>query len=84
MKKTSSFNLEKDIYDEIEDYKTKLNLSSRNVALERMLLERRMLLIINPINQTPIKNIENLIDSNDVKEFALKSSITDSFKNMPD
>lgn len=41
MKKTTSFHLEQDIIDEIEAYKEKYDLSSRNVALERMLLERR-------------------------------------------
>ena len=44
MKKTTSFHLEEDILNEIEAYKKEYNLSSRNVALERMLLERRFLI----------------------------------------
>lgn len=44
MKKTTSFHLEEDILKEIEKYKVDYNLSSRNVAIERMLLERRSLI----------------------------------------
>lgn len=44
MKKTTSFHLEEDILKEIEEYKVEYNLSSRNVAIERMLLERRSLI----------------------------------------
>ena len=50
MKKTTSFHLEEDILNEIEAYKKEYNLSSRNVALERMLLERRFL-INSPIQK---------------------------------
>lgn len=50
MKKTTSFHLEEDILNEIESYKKEYNLSSRNVALERMLLERRFL-INSPIQK---------------------------------
>lgn len=44
MKKTTSFHLEEDILNEITAYQKQYNLSSRNIALERMLLERRFLL----------------------------------------
>lgn len=44
MKKTRSLHLEEDIWTEIDQYKEHYNLSSRNVALERMLLERRFLI----------------------------------------
>ena len=44
MKKTTSFHLEEDILNEITAYQKQHNLSSRNVALERMLLERRFFL----------------------------------------
>lgn len=44
MKKTSSLHLEEDIWDEIDNYKVAYKLSSRNAALERMLLERRFLI----------------------------------------
>ena len=50
MKKTTIFHLEEDILNEIESYKKEYNLSSRNVALERMLLERRFL-INSPIQK---------------------------------
>ena len=83
MKKTSSFNLEKDIYDEIEMYKAKYNLSSRNIALERMLLERRMLMNLNSNEQIQVTNVEKVITNNS-KENPLKHSLKDSFDNMPD
>lgn len=44
MKKTRSLHLEEDIWTEIDQYKEHYKLSSRNVALERMLLERRFLI----------------------------------------
>lgn len=86
MKKSSTFNLEQDIYDEIEKYKNTYNLSSRNVALERMLLERRMLLGIRDI-PTPQ---ENAIGKDTPKKIPdntksiLDMSLKDSFANMPD
>lgn len=43
MKKTSSFHLEEDIFNEIEKYQIENNLSSRNIALERMILEFKSL-----------------------------------------
>lgn len=39
MKKSTSFHLEEDILKYITDYQEEHNLSSRNIALERMILE---------------------------------------------
>ena len=44
MKKSRSLHLEEDIWTEIDNYKDKYKLSSRNAAVERMFIERRMLL----------------------------------------
>jgi hypothetical protein len=83
MKKTSSFNLEQDIWDEIINYKDKYNLSSRNIALERMLLERRMLMTINSKeDHTPIEKDTETISNK--KDSVLESSLTNSYNNMPD
>lgn len=86
MKKTTSFHLEEDILEEIESYQKKYNLSSRNVALERMLLERRTIMTF-PIMNIPNKlnNDSNIVINKNKKEddFISKSmkSITSS---MPD
>lgn len=81
MKKTTSFHLEEDILKEIEDYKEKYKLSSRNVALERMLLERRVMLNFNmpKIEEEKICK-ENKIE---VKEDVIKKSIDNSYGDMP-
>lgn len=65
MKKTTSFHLEEDILNEITAYQKQYNLSSRNVALERMLLERRFLLTA-PV--TGIQADSNTINVEQVKE----------------
>lgn len=83
-KKTSSVSLEKDIWDEIEAYREKYDLSSRNVALERMLLERRMY-FANQNQSSPNKPIEKESQKPEIKENSiLENSILDSFKNMKD
>lgn len=84
MKKSSTFNLEQDIYDEIEEYRKTYNLSSRNIALERMLLERRIILSMRDIpnvKDSP-KNKQNEEKSNTKSIF--DSSLEESFNNMPD
>lgn len=85
MKKTRSFSLELDMYEEIVAYKDKYKLSSVNIALERMLLERRN--ILNLVNgkeliktEEPILNIEEKVEENSV----LKKSLSESYNNMPD
>lgn len=83
MKKTTSFHLEEDILNEIEEYKREYNLSSRNIALERMLLERRFLMKMPIAAQTgtaPIK-IEK---KEERKKTFIGSSVENSFNNMPD
>lgn len=65
MKRTTSFHLESDILEEIELYKKKYRLSSKNIALERMLLERRNLLNICSnlqVNDIDIEDIECIDD----------------------
>lgn len=76
MKKTTSFHLEQDILEEIEAYKDKYNLSSRNVALERMLLERR-----NVIYFQAILTKEKKVDGNNERADIIKDKITRSIDN---
>lgn len=80
MKKTTSFHLEEDILEEIEEYKDRYKLSSRNVALERMLLERRNILLVhlNSFNNTNVKN------STKKDSDKLSKSIENSYNDMPD
>lgn len=81
-KKTSSFHLEEDIYKIIEDYQKENNLSSRNSALERIILEYKYLIkkdINNSFNskekvekveeeETITNKNENKTEENKVKE----------------
>lgn len=80
MKKTTSFHLEEDILKEIDDYKEKYKLSSRNVALERMLLERRVIL---NFNMTKVEE-EKICKENkiEIKEDVIKKSIDSNFDDM--
>lgn len=90
MKKTTSFHLEEDILEEIESYKTINRLSSRNVALERMLLERRNFLMflekeaknidIKYINTDINKEVSNI----NKEESMIGKSLGNSMANMPD
>lgn len=88
MKKTRSFSLELDMYEEIVEYKDKYKLSSVNIALERMLLERRN--ILNLLNgKELIKAEESTINIQNTREIVeensvLKKSLSDSYNNMPD
>lgn len=82
MKKTTSFHLEEDILNEIEAYKKEYNLSSRNVALERMLLERRFL-INSPIQKEVAVPVEVKVKE-EKKNSILKKSINKSFDDMGD
>lgn len=59
MKRTTSFHLEADLLDEISEYQKKYNLSSRNVALERMILERRYLLRSQYYEEIANRNLED-------------------------
>jgi hypothetical protein len=82
VKKTTSFHLEEDILNEIESYKKEYNLSSRNVALERMLLERRFL-INSPIQKEVAVPVEVKVKE-EKKNSILKKSINKSFDDMAD
>lgn len=86
MKKTTSFHLEEDILNEITAYQKQYNLSSRNVALERMLLERRFLLTA-PV--TGIQADSNTINVEQIKEEPKQNkmigkSMDSSFDGMQD
>lgn len=84
MKKTSSFNLEENTYDEIIQYKEKYNLSSRNAALEMMLTERRtMLKILDNKGTIDIEPYTEKTDNSNKKNI-FDDSIADSFLSMPD
>ena len=78
----TSFHLEEDILNEIESYKKEYNLSSRNVALERMLLERRFL-INSPIQKEVAVPVEVKVKE-EKKNSILKKSINKSFDDMAD
>ncbi len=81
MKKTTSFHLEEDILEEIEEYKEKYKLSSRNVALERMLLERRNILSFQ-INTLPNRN--EYVDIDKKEKDKLSKSIESTYNDMPE
>lgn len=91
MKKSSTFNLEQDTFEEIESYRVTYNLSSRNIALERMLLERRELIDIKEVllgkrdelrQNTAAKEPE--YKPKEKSNSILDNSLKDSFNNMPD
>lgn len=87
MKKTTSFHLEEDILNEITAYQKQHNLSSRNVALERMLLERRFFL--NAPRVEKVEKIEKADKVEEVKEEQKKNkmigkSLNSTFDGMPE
>ena len=83
MKKTTSFHLEEDILNEIESYKKEYNLSSRNVALERMLLERRFLINAPIQKEVAVAPVEVKVKE-EKKNSILKKSINKAFDDMAD
>lgn len=90
MKKTTSFHLEEDILNEITAYQKQHNLSSRNVALERMLLERRFFLTAPRVEKVEkIEKVEKADKVEEVKEEQKKNkmigkSLNSTFDGMPD
>jgi|GEM_PF-1623630 hypothetical protein len=87
MKKTTSFHLEEDILNEIIAYQKQHNLSSRNVALERMLLERRFFLTAPRVERG--EKIEKADKVEEIKEEQKKNkmigkSLNSTFDGMPD
>ncbi len=79
MKRTTSFHLESDILKEISDYQQEYRLSSKNIALERMLLERRYLMKINLS-----ENVETMPVRAENKKTFIESSLESVLENMPD
>lgn len=86
MKKTTSFHLEEDILEEIESYQKKYNLSSRNVALERMLLERRTIMTFPIMNlSNKLNNDSNIvINENKKEDDFISKSMKNTTSSMPD
>lgn len=85
MKKTTSFHLEEDIIEEIEAYKKKYNLSSRNVALERMLLERRNIISFpGLLTNNQVDPEQEEIKISEPNNDKLKKSIENSYSDMPE
>lgn len=90
MKKTTSFHLEEDILEEIENYKKINKLSSRNVALERMLLERRNFLMLlesmskNTDKKYITEDITKEVKDVNKKDSIIGKSVGNSMANMPD
>lgn len=73
MKKSRSLHLEEDIWTEIDNYKDKYKLSSRNAAVERMFVERRMLLMMhdksfNNEDVSDVKMITHLVKKWKIQE----------------
>ena len=84
-KKSSTVHLENSTWQEINEYMKENDISSRNDAIERMLLERRLLLkmTINPsnISNTNINNDKQnpvIVKEEDI----LQDSISDIFNRM--
>ena len=97
MKKTSSLHLEEDMWEEILAYQKANKLSSKNIALERMLLERRILiqilnnnsLIQNNLSTPPSQtsNVNQLLDvkvEDSTELDQIKDSIMNAYGSMPE
>lgn len=88
MKVTTSFNLEENTLNDIMEYKAKYKLSSRNMALELMLNERKTMarilehLSLNANASAPASS--KSVDSDIKKNDAVKNSIMSSYDSMPD
>lgn len=91
MKKSTSFHLETDIIDYIVSYQNENNLSSRNIALERIIFEwlnmkkeieykDNFIEFANKFVVTDLKKTNTISKSNN----NVKRSITDSYNSMPD
>lgn len=88
-KKSSTVHLEQSTWDEIEKYQKENGITGRNDAIERMLLERRLLMNLN-IRPYSAQDAQNKIQP--VKELkeepeelrAADEAINGSFNDMPD
>ena len=95
MKKTSSLHLEEDMWEEILAYQKANKLSSKNIALERMLLERRILiqilnnnsLIQNNLSTPPSQTSNQILDvkvEDSTELDQIKDSIMNAYGSMPE
>lgn len=90
MKKSSSFYLEEDIFDEIEKYQSDKNISSRNTALERIILEWKNLQEENKLLKQCLGNEVYAINketsaTEEKKEIKKENPIIKNiFNSMPD
>ncbi|EML6501613.1 MULTISPECIES: hypothetical protein [Clostridioides] len=90
MKKSSSFYLEEDIFDEIEKYQSDKNISSRNTALERIILEWKNLQEENKLLKQCLGNGVYTINkettvTEEKKDIKKENPIIKNiFNNMPD
>ncbi|VIF91650.1 Uncharacterised protein [Clostridioides difficile] len=90
MKKSSSFYLEEDIFDEIERYQNDKKISSRNTALERIILEWKNLQEENKLLKQCLGNgiytISKETTVTEEKKDVKKENpiIKNIFNNMPD
>lgn len=84
MKKTTSFHLEEDILNEITAYQKQHNLSSRNVALERMLLERRFFLTAPRVEKVEKADKVEEVKEEQKKNKMIGKSLNSTFDGMPE
>lgn len=84
MKKTASFNLEKDILDIIENYKSEKDFSSRSTALERIILEWSYGVNKEKQRERIEVNNELAMTKNETEPTIIDSSLDESFDNMPE
>lgn len=86
-KKSSTVHLEQSTWDEIAQYQKEYDISSRNDAIERMMVERRVLLGIRS-HIAPAKNEEfksDNIKNNANEDFGLlDEAIFNSDEEMPE
>ena len=87
-KKTSSYSLSQDIYDEIEEYRIENRIATKSQALERMLLERRFMLQqgVGYRNEAPCvtEASKPTVTKPKKKESKIRNTINDIMDNMPD
>ena len=87
-KKTSSYSLSQDIYDEIEEYRIENRIATKSQALERMLLERRFMLQqgVGYRNEVPCvtEAPKPTATKPKKKESKIRNTINDIMDNMPD
>ena len=76
-KKGTTIRLSDDIWEEIEDYQKKHKLDNKNIAVERMLFERRILSnCMNALNNLNINISENALTTEDISNNRQKQSET--------